>query len=64
MPIPPSKIYMPNTRPQLRTRSSRLLMLCQIHLSTVDTDRILFSALVYDIVAYRPNVLFTTVDAN
>lgn len=64
MPIPPSTIHMPNARPQLRTRGSRLLMLCQIHLSTVDTDRLLFSVLVYDIVAYRPNVLFTTVDAN
>ena len=64
MPTPLSKIHMPNIRRPLRTRSSRLLMLCQIHLSTVDTDRLLISVLVYVIVAYRPNVLFTTVGAD
>jgi hypothetical protein len=52
---------MPSTRRLLRTRSSRPLMLCQIHPSTVDTDRVLVSVPVHDIVAYRSNVLYATV---
>jgi hypothetical protein len=63
MPTPLNRIRMPSTRRLLRTRTSRLLMLCQIHPNTEDTDRVLVSVLVYDIVAYRPNVLYSAVDA-
>jgi hypothetical protein len=59
----PSKIRTPSTRRLLLIRSSRPLMLCQIHPNTVDTDRFIFSVLVYNIVAYRSNVLYATVDA-
>jgi hypothetical protein len=61
MRTPPVRIHMPSTRRLLRTRTSRLLMLCQIHPSTVDTDRVLVSVPVHDIVAYRSNVLYATV---
>jgi len=62
MPTPPNRIRTPSTRLPLRIRSSRPLMLCQIHPSTVDTDRSVFSVLVYNIVAYRFNVLYATVE--